>query len=91
MSRQVKTATRLDQKEAGTAIALSQGSYEHPLDFYGGLDNHACTDCHSGRGVTLPKFKHTPDVEIEGMACADCHARSTAGPQDSSRTALAAP
>jgi nitrate/TMAO reductase-like tetraheme cytochrome c subunit len=81
----------LDQKEAGTAIALSQGSYEHPLDFFGGLANHACTDCHSGRGVTLPKFKHNPDVEIEGMACADCHARSTQSPHDSSRTALASP
>jgi hypothetical protein len=72
----------LDQQEGPAQLKITAGSYEHPLDFYGGLVNHQCTDCHTGQGVTLPRFKHVEGVDIEGMQCSDCHARTTT-PADS--------
>jgi nitrate/TMAO reductase-like tetraheme cytochrome c subunit len=87
ISRECNTCHEtLDQQEGPTKVAITNGDYEHPLDFFGGLDNHQCIDCHTGQGVTFPKFKHTPEVDIAGMECVDCHARSST-PADSSATA----
>ncbi|HVK39348.1 MAG TPA: NapC/NirT family cytochrome c [Candidatus Kapabacteria bacterium] len=76
----------LDQQEGPKQVAITAGSYEHPLDFFGGLSNHACTDCHTGQGATFPRFKHTEGVDVAGMECIDCHAPAAA--PDTAATAM---
>lgn len=78
----------LDQQEGPAQVKITNGDYEHPLDFYGGLANHKCTECHSGAGSTFPSFKHTEGVDIEGMECRDCHTPSTPTATDTAATAM---
>lgn len=78
----------LDQQEGPMQVPITNGGYVHPLDFYGGLANHKCTDCHSGQGVTFPRFKHTEGVDVEGMECRDCHEMPTQAPADTAATAM---
>jgi ribosomal protein S27E len=39
--------TVLDQSEGGSAIAVQNGTFQHPID----RGDLRCTDCHTGKGL----------------------------------------
>lgn len=67
----------LDQKEGNATATSKNGLFVHP-GFFGNITKYNCSDCHTGKGVTVANFQHPAGINIEGQKCADCHLRSHA-------------
>ena len=61
--------TVLDQSQAGAAVAIKNGAFNHPVDL-GDMTRLNCANCHRGDGG----FKHPVDLgDMSQFKCSECH------------------